>query len=510
MKKKIFIVMLVFVALFTFTGCGKKSSKKKDRTLKETADAFFIKDDNKYALFNKDGKKLTDFEFTYAGSMINGAAIVEKDSQKAIIGSNGKMVAPFGKYKYIYSKDGLYEVIDEQGNNFLINAKGKKIADLKNSELHTYINDENYSILLDKERGKYSVLDVDGNAIITFNALKDEDEEPTTNSADGYVSVYYNNHNYIIDMISGKKLLDFEAKEHYCVNVVSKDGKLMTLNSCVGSFQSQDVVKYRAISNGKLYDLSDKCDKVSLYNDKNFICSKDHKEYLLDSKFNVGIEINNVSYKDNEHYAKAHNGSFDGIDFYEKDKVVANVACRTMNKNGYNESGLFLLNTYYSKPCGTESGTYEFYNEKGEKAFDKSFARADNFDSNSFAVVSEDKENYYLIDTKGKKVSEDYDQIYSRNHYYEVRKDNLRGAINFKGELVVDAKYDDIWEYEYDGVVYLAYGNSKKYTLYNLDTKKEVTTFESKPSLNRDYISVSRNGKTEYYTYKGKLFYTSK
>ena len=508
MKKKIFIVMLVFIALFTFTGCGKKSNKKKDRSLKEYDEAFFIQEGSNYALFSKDGKQLTKFEYKYVSSLVNGAAVVEKDDAKGIINSNGKMVVDFGKYKYISASAGLYKVTDEQRNEYLLNAKGKKIADMKDKELLTYFTSGYYSILHDKAGKNYKVLNVNGDTMISFKEA-DEDDKPTVNSEGGYLSVFYNNHNYIIDLVSGKKLLDYEAKEHYCINVVSDDGKLMTLNSCTSSYDSQDKVKYRVIKDGKMYDVSEDCDRVRLYRDK-FTCEKDYKEYLLDSKLKPGIEVNGVSYQDNEHYAKAHNGSFEGIDFYEKDKVVKNVECRTLSNQGYSEEGLFILSTYYSKPCGTESGTYEYYNVKGEKMFDKSFARVESFDKNSYAIVSEDKENYYLIDTKGKKVSAEYDNIVSRNNYYEITKDNLYGAINTKGEVVVEAKYTDIWEYEYNGEVYLVYGDGKKYTLYSLDKKKEVTNFDSKPKLGENYITLSKNGKTEYYTYKGKLFYTAK
>ena len=509
MKKKIFILLLVFVALFTFTACGKKS-KKKDRSVTEAEDAFFIKDGEYYALFSKDGKQLTKFEFTYAGSMINGTAVVEKDDVEGIINSKGKMVVDFGKYKSIYSAQGLYKATDEKYNKYLLNNKGKQIADLNNNELLTYTTSERFSILYEKENGKYKVLDPKGDTLVSFNAGKDD--EPAVSSENGFLSVHYDNTNYIIDLVAGKKLLEFDAKEHYCINVVSNDGKRITLNSCVKSYESQDTVKYKFIDDGKIYDLSSKCEKVTLSSDINFICIKDYKEYLIDSNHNVGIEVTSAAYKDNDHYAKAHNGSFEGIDFYEKDKVVKNVACRSLSDKGYSETGIYLLSTYYSKPCGTESGTYEFYNEKGEKAFDKSFARANGFDKNSIAVVSEDKENYYLIDTKGKKLTGDYDSIYTRNYYYEVRKDGKEGAVGADGKLIVDAKYDDIWEGEYEGEKFLVFNDetAKKYTLYSIDKGKEIATFNGKPSLYDDCIHVSVNGKTEYYTYTGKKIYASK
>ena len=48
-----------------------------------------------------------------------------------------------------------------------------------------------------------------------------------------------------------------------------------------------------------------------------------------------------------------------------------------------------------------------------------------------------------------------------------------------------------------------------KYTIYNTDTKKEIITFDSNPTLSTNYMMVTKDGKKAYYTYSGKLFYTS-
>lgn len=511
MKKKIIIVLLVFVALFAITGCGKKSNKKENgRTIENYNNAFFIKEGTNFALFDDSGKKLTDFEFTYAGNFVNGTAIVKKDSNSGVINTSGKMVIPFGKYEYLYQEAGLYKVTDKERNNYLLNAKGEKITDLKDKTVITYIGESNYLILFDKNSNKYDVLDINGKSLVSFAKGKDDDK-PSTNSAKNFVSVFYNNKNYIIDLVTGKKIIEFESDKHYCVNNASDDGKIITLNSCVGTFERQDEVKYKFIKDSKLYDLSDKCDKVS-YNSENLICTKDNKNYLLDSKFNVGINLDGVSYTDNDHYAKAKSGSFNGIDFYEKGEVVTNVACRTMNDYGYSKSGFYILSTYYSKPCGTESGTYEYYNNKGENAFNKSFARAEKFDSNSLAVVSEDKTNYYLIDTKGNKVSEDYNRINFKNDYYIVTKNDLVGVLDNKGKLLLEAKYSNVDIFEQSGKRYFKLNdNNSKYIIYSVESKKEIVTFNSNPATNSNYITVkNKDGKTEYYTYNGKLFYTEK
>ena len=512
MKKKVLLSLLIIVALFTVTGCGgkKASTKKVDGRKVENYDsAFFIKEGTNYALFSDSGKKITDFVFTYAGSFVNGAALVKNaDGQSGVINSNGKYVVPLGKYKYVYQEAGLYKVQDEENNSYLLNASGKKIADLKDATINTYIGEVKYSILFDKTKEEYKVLDIDGNTMITYKGKSDN--KPQTNSEKNFLSVYGSGKNYIIDLITGKKVIEFEADQHFCVNNASEDGKIITLNSCVGTFQKQDTVLYKFIKDGKLYDLTDKCDKVA-YNTNNLVCIKDNKTYLLTDKLEVGIPTDGTSYTDQNHYAKAKSGSFNGIDFYENDKVVTNVACRTMHEYGYSKGGLIILTTYYSQPCGTTSGTYEFYNQKGEKMFDKSFKFASKFDDNGLAKVSEDKQTFYLIDTKGKKVSDEYTYMYERNGFYIVTKDSKIGVLDKTGKVIIEPKYKSVDPFTSNGKQYFKLTTEdSKYIIYNVESKKEIVTFDQAPLTNNNYMSITKDGKKVYYTYTGKEFYSEK
>ena len=513
MKKKVLLSLLVLVALFTVTGCGgkKESSKKKidGRTVTNYNSAFFIKEGGSYALFSDTGKKLTDFDFTYGGSFNNGAALVkDKDGKPGVIDTNGKMIVPFCKYKYVSQEAGLYKITDEEGVATLINAKGKKVADLKDTTVSTFIGEGKFAILFDKNKEEYKVIDVDGNAMITFKGTSDD--KPSTNSEKNFLSVYSNGKTYIIDLITGKKVTEIEADQHFCVNNASDDGKIITLNSCVGTFQKQDVTYYKFIKDGKVYDLSDKCDKVA-YNSNNLVCIKDNKTYLLTDKLEVGIATDNTTYTDATHFAKAKSGSFNGIDFYEGDKVVKNVECRTMHDYGYSNNGVVILTTYFSKPCGTESGTYEYYNQKGELMFDKSFKNANKFDNNGLAKVSEDRVAYYLIDTKGKKVTDDYTNIYERNGYYTVVKEGKTGVLDKTGKVIVEPKYKTADSVTYQGKQYFKLvTEDSKYIIYDAEAKKEVVTFDEAPTTGTDYITITKDGKKVYYTYTGKEFYSEK
>ena len=150
-------------------------------------------------------------------------------------------------------------------------------------------------------------------------------------------------------------------------------------------------------------------------------------------------------------------------------------------------------------------------NEKGENAFGKSFGRANKFDANGLASVSEDKKSFYLIDTKGKKVSEEYDSIYLDSDYYIVTKSNLKGILSNTGKVVLEAKYVSADVFEEQGVKYAKLTtDDSKYIIYNLTKGKEIITLDSNPSTNANYIYTSKDGKKTYYTYTGKEFYKEK
>ena len=171
---------------------------------------------------------------------------------------------------------------------------------------------------------------------------------------------------------------------------------------------------------------------------------------------------------------------------------------------------MYILGTYYSSSCGTSSGTYEFYNSKGENAFGKSFARADNFDKNGFAKVSDDKEKYYLIDTTGKKISDDFDNLSLYNNYYIVTKNNLKGILDKNGKQVLDCKYSDIDITEKQNKYYAKLSTTdSKYILYDISKKAEILKLESSPNFYDHYILITKDNNEQYYAYNGKLFYES-
>lgn len=509
-NKKILLIIPVVIIAIVLLLVLKKGKTTKNIDEVGYSPAFFIgNNENKYAAFSDDGKKLTDFEFDTVSDFVNGTAIVKKDNTYGLVNANGKIVADFGKYTSISKTAGMFKVRTEDYKYYLIDANGDILYDLENKDLTTFIVDDSYSILKDNDSKKYKILNYEGKEIVSFPINENEENNPTANAKDEYISVFYNKKNYILDAISKNQIVSFESDSHYCINDVKEDGKIITLNSCVGTFTRQDKTYYKFIKDGKLYDLTDKCEKV-YYADGNLTCLNGGKINILNSKNELGLDINGKAYIDSDNYAMLKDGSFNGVDFYNNGEVVKNVSCRILKETG-NTNGFYILGTYFSKPCGTESGTYEYYNSKGENTFDKSFKFADKFNKNGLAKVSEDKQNYYLINKEGKKVTEDYSNITLNNEMYIVTKDNLKGLVDETGKEIIKCEYTAINVTQKQNKKFAVLtSKDSKYIVYDIEKNKEILESDSAPSLDKHYITSTKDGQKQYYTYSGKMFYESK
>jgi hypothetical protein len=472
------------------------------------SNAFFLENkENKYALFNENGKQLTDFIFKSASPFKNETAKVTNEKGEAgIISSNGKMTVQFGKYSVITQSSGLYKVITKDDyNDYLIDGKGNIISDLEKDRYISYIGADLYSII--EKNNTFIVLNYNGKKIISFPSVKDA-EDPTTNDEDNYSSVFYNNKEYILNTKTSKELLSFDTNKHYCINEVSEDGKEMILGLCSKWYEKQDDVAYKYIKNGKivLSVTKDKCSSLYL-KDENISCNSS----IMDEKGNVLFDTSNKFYIDidNGSYAKSSGGTFDGVDFYDNDKLVKHVSCRKLEeKEKYTKDGMYLLSTFYSKTCNTKSGSYEYYNAKGEKAIDEIFKKASLFDDQGLAVVSKDGINKYLINTSGKKIGNEYKTITYTYNYYIVSNNTGKGIVNKEGQEVIKCEYSSALIHKVRNKEYAIIKNSNSQNIvYDLTDNKSVATVNGNASLHDNYISVTNDDKAEYYTYYGKKFY---
>lgn len=467
--------------------------------------SFFIKNkEGKYALFNIDGKKLTDFQYTSTNKFIGDTANVGKDGKVGIITSAGKTSVDFGKYNYISQVAGLYKAQKDK-DGYIINGKGKVLYNMKEADLKTYSDADTYSILEDKKKNNYYVLNYQGKTMATFPIIKNQ-KDPTTSEKDGYLSVFYNGVNKILNIATGKEMISFNDKQHYCINTV-KEGK-MILNSCTSWSESQEKAAYKVFENGKIIDISTECD-TAIFDNDHLICTKNHEQYLLDNNYKKSLHLSYVAYANDQTFAQKKKNSFGEVEIYDNGKLTKTIPCRTIGDTGYMPNGLYVLRTYFSKECNMESGSYEFYNKNGEKAIEKTFTSAESFDSNGNTKVSENKKDYYLMDSKGRKLSDFYDEIRLAFDYYIVTKDNKKGMLGKAGNEIVPCQYNSIDIRENQNRIYAILKTSdNKTSIYSLDNKKTLLTSDKSVELNSNYILVSDNKIKQYYTLtRGKLFY---
>lgn len=507
----IILLIVIIVFVIVIKSCGKNDIKNIEDINKTTA--FFIKNnDGKYAMFNEDGKQLTDFKFKdVKNTFINGTTVVEnEEKEKAIINDEGKYVVEFGKYKYIYAKGGLYKVTDSEYNSYLLNSQGKQIEKLNKQELLDYVGESSYSIL--KGEKEYTVYSYMGDSIVTFELNEKEDDEPKVNSRDEFVSIFYDNNNYIINTLTGKKITSFSSEQHFCVGEVNEDDKSqIILRTCTDWATKLDNKSFKLLKDDKIvYEKDDKeCNNVYLKG-KHVVCASNDGKFILDSKGNKTINISDKAYVDSENYVVKGGNSFNGVEFYVNGKLKKQVECLTLkNSDYYNESGIYKLGTYYSTKCETTSGIYKLFNEDGSLLTEDEYRSVTNFDSNGLAIASLDKENYYLINKKGKKVGNEYKDIDSTSHEFYIAKISsdekvlldIDGKEIIKGETITLTKRND-------KVYSLIKKGDNEYVVFDLDKKKEITKLEAKPQFYDNYFTVIDGDHTKYYSYtKGTSFF---
>lgn len=488
----VLIILLLILLVIKFISMGTKKEINP-----EISSSFFIKNkDDKYAMFNDKGKKITDFLYDSVEELYNGVAKVkDKDGNVAIINDKGKYVVKPGKYTNIIQNGGIFSAESKENSYSLLNSNGKKL--LKSSSLEIKSNSYLYSATIVLNKDKYIVYTYNGKKVYTFKVNEDAENKiaPTASSFEKYVSVYYDGLTVIFDTNTGKIISKIKGNEQYCISGATDDGDIIGLHTCVTWYEETESVKYKVLVNGKLKDKDGECDSLSL-SGNNIVCTKNNVSHLLDKKLKIhDVDLSRISYKDTKNYAiKVDNN----VQIIKNGKKVKTIENAVLSDKGYTENGIYLV--YKDKE-------YIFYDYKGKELFGKKFNKAITFDSNGLARVSEDGENYYFIDIKGNKVGDYLDASYQNKDYYIITKDNKKGVMDKTGKMLIDVINDNV-EIKSNGEdLYAFVKKGDDFKLISLENKKEVLTFDTTPTFLDHYIKVTKDDKTIYYTYTGKKLY---
>lgn len=515
------VVIVIAGLIFVPKLFGNKEKTNMSHSLTNSSSFWLTNDEYLYALFDVNGKQVTEFIYKSVGDFVNGTTYVKNvDDQYGIISEKGKMISNFGKYSYISQITGLYEVRDESYNKYLIDNTGKVLYELENYEVKSYDSDS-FFILENEENDTYHVLNYEGKELTSFPIDSDADS-PIISERDDYVSIFYNNKEYIINPFTKKVKNTFDSDKAFTIKGISENGTIL-LNSYSDWSTMGEPTTYKVVKDNKVNNLPEECTSISFdeNDDNNIVCQNDDGRFLLNDNYQKGVKIStnlyvNKVYSDNKGYAYERINSNNlvlRVDFVQNEDTVKEVPCRELKNSGYMANGLYILEKHYTDGCEIESGGYyEYYNPSGEKMFGRAFNSASAFDENSLAIVQEENtREYSLIDTQGKQVGNSYESIklHDYSSYYIVMKDSMYGILNEKGKEIVPCKYSRI-DITNNNYAKLKTTDSKN-IIFDLSKGKEILSLddtESNVNLSKHYITTSFGGKTRYYSYTtGKLFY---
>ena len=490
------MVVLAIIGAVIAVICLNRPSGSDVTEQLEYANAFFINDNGNYTLWSAEGKRLTNDEYSHQSRFVGGFAYVSKDDQDGIIRENGTMSVDFGKYGDIMNEGGLYVARD--GNTkeeFLITGDGKVLE--HGTDLETDSTNSTAGFALVKAGEKYRVYSYNGSLIAEMN-YDDSIEDPALYDSDDFGSIYYNNKNTVFDVRSGKILAEFEG-DKYRLDSISEDRKLIILEGKIGEKD------YKLIVDGKIYDL----DETKYYGiaDLDTVIGYDNydKLALLDENYKVAEWVSTyLELKDYKNYA-VENEDEETVEIYKNGEKIATFA----DEASIASSGV-LHDDYYAIKNG---GTAKFYNLDGTPALGKEFKYIRSlFDENHHAVVADEEDENYLIDTRGERIGDYTFKGFAstKNGYRFKNKDGEYAIANKDGKLVTEFKYTDVDYYD-DAEPHNIWAGRNSYNDYDIiDVEKGVVLYENAKidDIAAHYFAVKTDNGVEYYTFDGKLFYT--
>ena len=482
----------------------------KEVTILEDA-GFFLPDkkgeDSNYALFNDQGEKITDFKFSSAVGLVGGyAAVTNSDGKSGIVNVKGEMTVDFGKYDSIFSRGALYEA-SKGDSTEIITATGKKITDLGKNDKSSSVAGSYFTVVR-REGGKNEIYDIKGNKVESFETDKDlvyhYDDDIASVGYEGGLIVLNNK-----EMTVRKK---YDANLAYAIYGVSTDGSYMVLHTEEEEYADN---KYGIIIGDKVYDMPDKCRRVSLqydyytdsYRNVAFCEDEDFDEYLIHSDGTVDSKTTNgyIYFSENDYLHHDGNGN---TSFY-----VGGQKGKTINKKYASISEYFGYISIHSYDS-TDSTT--LYDKAGNEILTlKSVSSIAGIDPNDNVVISSYQSGKghaeYLADKTGKKLSGDYYMIsYAGGDYYRVEKSVSEpgyAVMDKTGKLLDGKTYKRIY---YNGKHDVVFGIND-YGEYDLLGKDGKTIAELRGDEIYDYdnyiVVELENGGRQFYTYSGKKFH---
>ena len=516
-------------------------------TAKYDDNAFFAEESNgsdSFAIFTRDGQRVTDFIYSNVSGFTNGhaAACSREDSSKCgVVTSAGTVSLEFGAYDSVSSVGGLY-IVTRGSKRLLVNYAGQQITELASDDdanADLFVRDTELPLVVyNYGDNKYKLYNSEGEELLDFESTSRPALFHSDQMAVGFMST--DSKLYAID--SNEQKIIAETNSDYIYNSVkdvSSDGKMLIIQS---ENQKNKNRHYALYSGEKITPVnSDECEDLIFAEDDNGSkmnyanCKIHYSKYMIDEKGNVSHEssygtkrINSDTYVVNEYYSgelgeeKAYYGYV--AKFFKNGKQVKQIAAKDLSIESVSANGYYVF--YNSKYSSDDyQRLYYVYNTEGEEVFKYEFETKSysngiyGLDSNGNYIISaqgEDekgnKHTYYsVIKPDGTFVIEKKDSTIREFHgLYLVGSYTIEAILDKNGKQISteNQKYYDI---EMVGNNFIMASNSYNNVteIYSLSGKK-LTSSEKKvsASVHKNYIAIKEGSKYKYYNIEtGELIY---
>ena len=490
----IFAIVLIVVAVFVFKKTPDYSDPKASPLY---TNAFFIYDNGKYTLWNSDGKRLTDDEYNDKSTFVGHYAYVRKGGEYSLINDMGRTMVDFGYISNIVEcYSGLYVIVDNSGARHLMLGNGQVLLSGDDIELDAPNVSSTFAVA--RHDNLYYVFNYNGLLMAQLESA--DDVVMRFSSSDDFGLVYYNGWNLVFDNRIGRQIAMFEG-ERYSIDNVSDDRSVVLLE------EYDNNEDYKAIRNGQLFDLNEtkyygfvrNTNIVIGYDDYNSVSLLDD-DYRVMKKISSGLAI-----KDINDYAVVNDD--DQVEIVYRGDVV-----KTFESDSNLSSGVLLDDGLYAIMV---NGKYGFYRLDGSYAFGEYESISSLFDKHHHAIVSDDGDDYYMIDSDGNRINDiSFKRAYAYERSYVVyNEDNKRAILTENGAPVTDFEYAEAYNRSVavDHEIWSLKREANRYDVIDVLAPKDQRLLASNVDVYdfyANYFTVKNDdGGYDYYTYKGLQFF---
>ena len=524
------IVLVVVIGVVLYNALSGPKLKKGEKAMLSEA-AFIPKTtekDSKYALFDKNGKQLTEFDIKDHETIVAGYALIQNDNDEyAVINQKGKITIDWQKSE-IEQYGGLFLVYVNDDEGILVTGKGEQVDVIDKDSSVENMYSSPITIVYHKDT--VNIFSAYGDQLDTINGSEDDCDYSTSQAA---IAVICKDALAVFDAYDLKEVFKTSTSNQYDSFYASQNNDIYAFSSFnYGLYNKKNDKGTAVYSGGKFIELGDRCDSVYATNpnrseEKNdggyASCTNDDGTFLIAADGHItDIEVSENTVYNPEHYIK-YDADGEKAEFYVNGSKVGEAKATSRPTISY---ASYVIE---------DDDNVSIYDLSGKQIFTTPYKYSaevygvDNYGLIAINTSDGDNRKAMLVNTKGKTLLDgDYAAIVDEGHgYYNIIKsedDNKKKSLaNSKGKLIIeDANCSYIAYVKYIETLVCtpqssySYDDKKdedlgKYIFYDKNGK-ELFSAEGEMSFMDNYyiFGFEKDDVVNYYTNKGKLVYTSK